>query len=139
MQQLGAGTIVYGNDVETLAYDWGNIKIVSAPDVTGGTSMTFGLVVLNPGKGHDRHAHGADEVIYVVSGEGEQMVDDQPPVHVRPGAAIYIPKGVVHSTINVGWEPMRLVVVYVPSGAEMELRADPGVQILPPGAWPDGQ
>ena len=62
MQQLGAGAIVYGDDVDTLAYDWGNIKIVSAPEVTGGTSMTFGLVVLNPGKGHDRHAHDADEV-----------------------------------------------------------------------------
>ena len=110
MQNLGSGTIVYGNDVETLAYDWG----------------------------HDRHAHDADEVIYVVSGEGEQMVDDQPPVHVRPGAAIYIPKGVVHSTINTGWEPMRLAV-YVPSGAEIELRADPGAQILPPGSWPGSQ
>lgn len=136
MEKLGRGYIVYGDDVEMLAFDWGNIKILSSPDVTGGDSMTFGMVVLSPGKGHDRHAHNADEVIFVISGEGEQMVDDQPPVHVRPGASIYIPKGVNHSTLNTGWEPMRLIVVYVPSGAERELREVPGCRILPPGQVP---
>jgi oxalate decarboxylase/phosphoglucose isomerase-like protein (cupin superfamily) len=136
MKVLGSGYIVYGDDVETLAFDWGNIKILSSPDVTGGHSMTFGAVVLNPGQGHDRHDHDADEVIYVVSGEGEQMVDDCPPVRVRPGASIYIPKGVYHSTLNTGWEPMRLIVVYVPSGAERGLREEPGCRVLPPGQLP---
>jgi oxalate decarboxylase/phosphoglucose isomerase-like protein (cupin superfamily) len=64
---------------------------------------------------------------------GEQMVDDQPPIHVRPGASIYIPADIYHSTLNTGWEPMRLLVVYSPAGPERLLREIPGCQVLPPG------
>ncbi len=135
MTQIGAGYVIYGDEVETLSFDWGSIKILSEPDVTGAHRMSFGMVILNPGSGHERHNHpDADEVIYVVSGEGHQMLDDQPPVCVRPGACIYIPQGVFHSTINTGWEPLRLIIVYAPSGSERKLREVPGCRILAPGS-----
>jgi len=134
MAQIGAGSIVYGGDVETIVFDWGKIKILSEPEVTGAQRMSFGMVVLEPGKGHERHNHpGAEEIIFVMSGEGEQMIDDQPPVPVRPGASIYIPESVFHSTLNTGWEPLRLLVVYAPTGPERVLREIPGCQVLPPG------
>ena len=134
MEKIGSCTIAYGHDVETLAFDWGNIKLLSEPDVTGGQTMTFGMVVVAPGKGHARHNHpNADEVIFVISGEAEQMLDDEPPVMIRPGASVYIPRGVYHSTLNTGWEPLRLIVVYAPAGEENVLRALPDVTLLPPG------
>ena len=134
MQKVGSGYIVYGSDVETLAFDWGDVKIMSEPQVTGAKRMSFGMVVLSPGKGHERHNHpGAEEIIFVMSGEGEQMVDDKPPVHVRPGASIYIPADIYHSTLNTGWEPLRLLVVYAPAGPERILRTIPGCRVLPPG------
>ncbi len=71
-----------------------------------------------------------------MSGVGEQMVDDQPPVTVRPGASIYIPADIYHSTLNTGWEPMRLLVVYSPAGPERLLRDIPGCQVVPPGESP---
>jgi oxalate decarboxylase/phosphoglucose isomerase-like protein (cupin superfamily) len=90
-----------------------------------------------PGKGHERHNHpGAEEIIYVMSGEGEQMIDDQAPIHVRPGASIYIPADVYHSTLNTGWEPLRLLIVYAPAGPERLLREIPGCQVVPPGELP---
>ena len=65
------------------------------------------MVVLEPGKGHDRHNHpGTEEIIFVLSGEGEQMIDDRGPVKIRSGASMYIPAAVYHSTINTGWEPL---------------------------------
>ncbi len=132
MEKIGSCTIAYGQDVETLAFDWGNIKLLSEPKVTGGQTMTFGMVVVEPGKGHTRHNHpSADEVIFVISGEGEQMLDDEPPVMIRPGASVYIPRGVYHSTLNTGWEPLRLIVVYAPAGEEEVLRALPDVTIKP--------
>ena len=138
MEKLGRGMIVYGDDVESLVFDWGTIKFLSEPEVTGAERFSFGMVVLAPGKGHESHNHpGVEEIIFVMSGEGEQMVDDQPPVRVRPGASIYIPADVVHSTVNTGWEPMRLLVVYSPAGAERGLRDIPGCQVLPPGAVPE--
>lgn len=137
MEKLGAGFVVYGEDVETLVFDWGMIKMLSEPAVTGAERMSFGMVVLAPGKGHDRHNHpGSDEIIFVMSGEGEQMIDDQPAVKVRPGASIYIPADVYHSTLNTGWEPLRLLIVYTPPGPERALRDIPGCTVLAPGQLP---
>ncbi|MGH7553687.1 MAG: cupin domain-containing protein [Longimicrobiales bacterium] len=133
MQQIGSCWVVYGDDVETLSFDWGNVKLLSTPACAGGETMTFGFVVLEPGKGHARHNHpDADEILFIVSGEGDQMLDDQAPVRVRPGASIYVPRGVYHSTMNTGWEPLRFVVVYAPAGTEKVLRALPDVRIVPP-------
>ncbi len=137
MEKLGTGTITYGDDVESLVFDWGTLKILSEPEVTNAERFSFGMVVLEPGKGHDRHNHpGSEEIIFVMSGVGEQMVDDQPAVTVRAGASIYIPADVYHSTLNTGWEPMRLLVVYSPAGPERRLRDIPGCQVLPPGQVP---
>lgn len=134
MRQIGSCYVVYGHDVETLSFDWGRSKFFSTPDVAGGPTMTVGMAVLEPGKGHGRHNHpDADEVLFFISGEGEQMLDDQPPVPIRPGASIYIPRGVYHSTLNTGWEPLRFVVVYAPGGTEKALRELPDVTILPAG------
>jgi oxalate decarboxylase/phosphoglucose isomerase-like protein (cupin superfamily) len=137
MEKLGRGWIVYGDDVESLVFDWGTLKFLSEPQVTGAQRFSFGMVVLAPGKGHDTHNHpGVEEIIFVMSGEGEQMVDNQPAVPVRPGASIFIPADVEHSTINTGWEPMRLLVIYSPAGAERDLREIPDCQVLPPGEVP---
>jgi oxalate decarboxylase/phosphoglucose isomerase-like protein (cupin superfamily) len=134
MERLGAGYVVYGDDVETLRFDWGKVKILSEPAVTGAGRFSFGMVVLEPGKGHDRHNHpDADEIIFVMSGEGDQMIDDEPPVRLRSGASIYIPQGVYHSTINRTWEPLRLLVVYSPPGSERLLREIPGCEVVPAG------
>ena len=134
MEKLGSGYILHEDDVDTLSFDFGATKILNDPEVTGAGRITFGLTVLDPGRAHDRHNHPeADEVIYVLSGKGEQMVDDEPPVEVGPGSMIYVPQGVYHSTTNTGWEPLRLIVVYSPAGVEKKLRDMPGASIIPAG------
>src|SRR5918996_3297628 len=90
--------------------DWGALKWLVSPDDTPDAGITFGEVVLLPGKGHDRHNHPeSEEVLYVLSGEGEQMLDDGEPFTVGPGDTIYVPTAVFHSTRNTGWAPMRLL------------------------------
>lgn len=133
MHQLGAGTITTTADVDTLAFDWGTIHMLSEPLVTGAQRHSFGVTEVLPGGGHGRHNHpGAEEIIYVLAGEGEQMVDDQPPVRIGPGSCVFIPDGIYHSTYNVGTESMRLIIIYAPAGSERLLREIPGCQILPP-------
>jgi oxalate decarboxylase/phosphoglucose isomerase-like protein (cupin superfamily) len=39
------------------SFDWGVIKWYVTPDDTEGANLTFGEVVLLPGKGHERHNH----------------------------------------------------------------------------------
>ncbi|WP_047151297.1 cupin domain-containing protein [Aneurinibacillus tyrosinisolvens] len=133
--------IVWPEEVETMAFDWGCFKITCASEVTGATKFSAGVVVVEPGKGHDRHNHpGAEEIIYVLSGEGEQMVEDEngnPQTYkVTPGCTVYVPEGRYHYTINKGWEPLKTFVVYSPAGAEKGLRELPDCRIVSPGQIP---
>jgi oxalate decarboxylase/phosphoglucose isomerase-like protein (cupin superfamily) len=132
MEKPGSGVITTTQDVDCLEFDWGEIHFLSEPAVTGANRFSFGIVELAPGKGHARHNHpGSEEVIYVVSGKGEQMVDDQSPVKVSAGSSIYIPADVYHSTVNTGTETLKLIVVYSPAGPERLLREIPGCKVIP--------
>ena len=127
-------------DVETMVFDWGVIKWLSESRVTG-SGIAAGEVILQPGKGHLRHNHpGSEEVLYYISGEGEQMVEDdegrQVFRHVKAGDMTYIPAGVYHGTENTGTEPMHVLAVYNPGGPEAILRAQQDCTTLPPGLWP---
>jgi oxalate decarboxylase/phosphoglucose isomerase-like protein (cupin superfamily) len=130
MDKLGSGVITTTQDVDCLEFAWGKIHFLSEPAVTGAKRFSFGIVELAQGEGHARHNHpGSEEIIYVVSGEGEQMVDDHPPVKVGPGASVYIPADVYHSTVNTGTETLKLIVVYSPAGPERLLREIPGCKV----------
>ncbi len=133
MQKIGSCFIATEHDVDKLEFNWGVIHILAKESMTGSGTFSFGHVVLQPGQGHVRHNHPtADEVIYVLSGEAEQMLDDEPAVKVKPGDCIWIPKAVYHSTINKGSDPVILIVVYSPAGAEQALWEDPDVKITLP-------
>ena len=128
------------NDVETQVFDWGTIKWMSEPSVTDAQTFTAGIVLLAPGKGHTRHNHpGVEEILYVVSGTGMQMVEDENGNPVRKpvagGDLIHIPADVYHETINTGWEALKVVAIYSPCGPEAFLRtiAD---RIIPAGELP---
>lgn len=126
-------------DVETMVFDWGTIKWMSEPRVTSTGGFTLGVVLLEPGKGHARHNHpGCEEILYVVSGQGNQMVDIdgerwQP---IVAGDLVHIPADIFHATVNTGWEPLKMIAVYCPPGPEAILRTLPGCRLIPPGELP---
>ncbi len=125
------------DSVPTQTFEWGAIKWFVSPDATDGAGLTFGEVVLLPGQGHDRHNHPeSEEIIYVLSGKGEQMLDDGEPFEVGAGETVYVPTSVFHSTRNTGWQPLRLLALYNPGGAEVALRELPDFEELQPGQIP---
>jgi oxalate decarboxylase/phosphoglucose isomerase-like protein (cupin superfamily) len=125
------------NAVPTQTFDWGAIKWFVTPEATAGAGITFGEVVLQPGRGHERHNHPeSEEILYVLSGEGEQMLDDGDPFPVKPGDTVYVPTAVFHSTRNTGWEPMRLLALYNPGGAEKVLEGLPDFRQVAAGQVP---
>jgi oxalate decarboxylase/phosphoglucose isomerase-like protein (cupin superfamily) len=125
-------------DLPTFSFGWGVIKpLVSQDNVEETPDVSLMHVVLLPGQGHERHNHpDADEVLYVLAGAGDQMVDDGEPFPVRPGQAIWIPKGQFHSTVNTGWEPMAILAIYAPAGAEQVLKTLPDYVEVPAGDAP---
>ena len=121
----------------TMSFDWGVIKPLVAGENTDGTGVSMMHVILLPGKGHDRHNHpDADEILYILAGEGDQMVDDSATQKVRPGDTVFIPKGAFHSTINTSYEPMVILAIYAPAGAEDVLKTLPDFQELAGGEPP---
>ena len=137
----GGKRFVSPEEVETQVFDWGMIKWLSEPRVTDAQRFSAGIVQLAPGQGHTRHNHpGVEEILYVIAGEGMQMVEDEQgqPVRrpVRAGMMIHIPADVYHETINTGWEPLKLVAIYSPPGPEAFLRSLPECTVLPPGELP---
>jgi oxalate decarboxylase/phosphoglucose isomerase-like protein (cupin superfamily) len=129
---------VYPKDVSAFGFDWGKLSLTVGPEVNGAERFSGGIVDLPCGQGHTRHNHpGAEEIILVLSGEGEQMVEDEAgnPItqKVGPGCTIYVPESRFHSTINTGAGPMQLFVVYSPAGPELGLRDLPDFRLLPRG------
>jgi oxalate decarboxylase/phosphoglucose isomerase-like protein (cupin superfamily) len=123
-------------DVETQVFDWGTLHWLSEPRVTKAERFSAGVVTLRPGKGHALHNHpGVEEILYVLSGTGEQQVADERRA-VSAGVLIHIPPDVFHETINTGEDDMQILAVYAPHGPEAELRAMPGCTVLPPGVAP---
>ena len=139
MSILPGKRFVHPNDVETQVFDWGTIKWLSEPRVTGTDRFTMGVVVLDPGKGHVRHNHpSCEEILYVVSGQGRQMIDIDGETWrpIAAGEVVHIPADIFHATINDGWDPLKLVAVYCPPGPEAFLRSLPECRIVPPGESP---
>jgi oxalate decarboxylase/phosphoglucose isomerase-like protein (cupin superfamily) len=121
----------------TQTFDWGVIKWMVAPGVTEGAALSFGEVILLPGQGHERHNHPkSEEVLYVLSGEGLQMLNDAEPFPVHAGDVIYVPTAAYHSTLNTGWAPLRILAIYNPGGPEKDLEELPDFQEVPAGQLP---
>src|ERR687892_719138 len=107
----------------TMTFDWGVIKPLVAADNTDDPAVSMMHVILLPGKGHERHNHPeSDEILYILAGEGDQMVDDRETFPVRPGQTVFTRRGPSHPPLNPGYEPMAILAIYAPAGAEEVLK-----------------
>src|SRR5215212_9422204 len=132
-----ASKLIDPESLPTMSFDWGLIKPLVAAENTDGTEVSLMHVVLLPGQGHERHNHpDSDEILYILAGRGEQMVDDANTFAVGPGHTVFIPMGAFHSTINTGWEPLTILAIYAPAGAEEALKGLPDYRELAPGEAP---
>ena len=103
MSESAKRTFVKAEDVETQVFDWGRLSWLSEPNVTAAERFSAGVVKLESGKGHERHNHPySEEILYVVSGTGLQMVDlpeGKVEREIGPGTLVHIPTAVYHSTV----------------------------------------
>jgi quercetin dioxygenase-like cupin family protein len=59
-------------------------------------------VDIDPGKTAPNHKHPGEEIIYVIEGSLTYRLEGRPPVTLKAGDVLFVPKGVVHSATNVG-------------------------------------
>ena len=66
-----------------------------------------------PGAVVPKHRHPGDEIVYVLTGTLEYKVEGQPIQILRAGEVLFIPKGAVHSAINVGVQDASELATYI--------------------------
>lgn len=82
---------------------------------TGAKLLAFGQTTYVHGATHEMHYHpNAEELVFVTSGRGEQIVGDDTLV-IRPGDACFIPRGVPHQITGVSEDD--LVIYWMLAGA----------------------
>ena len=128
----------YPTDVDAYGFDWGQLSVVLGPKANGAKMFSAAVVTVPPGQGHARHNHpGAEEIIHILRGEGEQMVEDEEgrphSQAVRAGCTVFIPESRFHSTLNTGAGEMQIFVVYAPAGPEELLKELPDFRLIPAG------
>src|SRR6266536_5417741 len=88
--------------------------VVHKADVSvPGREAVIARVELAPEARAGRHTHPGDEISYVAEGEGEIIIEGQPPRKVKAGDGFVIPAGARHDARNTGTAPLKLVGVYV--------------------------
>lgn len=88
--------------------------VVTRRDVSvPGREAIVARVEITPGSFAGRHTHPGDEISYILEGEGEVLMEGQPPLKVKAGDGFVIPAGVKHDAHNTGTTTLKLVGVYV--------------------------
>jgi quercetin dioxygenase-like cupin family protein len=69
----------------------------------------FGTVEIAPGSGNAPHTHNGSEIGYVLQGRIRLEVQGQPPRELGPGESFMIPRGIVHRSVLVGSDTVKLL------------------------------
>jgi quercetin dioxygenase-like cupin family protein len=86
--------------------------IVKTQDVSGGPQAIIASVTIAPGASAGRHTHPGEEISYVIEGEGEVLIDGQPPLQIKAGDGFVVPAGAIHDAHNTGAVPIKMAAVY---------------------------
>lgn len=89
------------------------VKILLAPDKGGVEELLLSSAVFPHGGRTDYHTHDRAETIYVVSGEGV-CIHEGEETAIREDMVMYVPAGEKHQIVNTGYEPMKVIAIFVP-------------------------
>jgi mannose-6-phosphate isomerase-like protein (cupin superfamily) len=97
------------------------IRILADSRMTGGACVIFETVT-SPGMGPPLHRHGRDdEHFFIVEGAALFQVDGER-YTVSAGGFAFVPRGSVHTFMNPGASPLRMIVTCSPGGIEEPFR-----------------
>ena len=80
---------------------------------TPGSEAIQAHIDFEPGTAFGNHKHPGEEIIYVLEGELEYIVEGKPPVVLKAGEVLFIPAGTIHSAKNVGNSKASELATYI--------------------------
>ena len=94
---------------------WADMEWLCRPDIVAADKLLLVRVTMPPHHCHPFHTHPhREEVIYVISGQAEQWVD-QDHRNLVTGDTAHIPAGTVHATYNPHDEPLVFLAILSPA------------------------
>jgi quercetin dioxygenase-like cupin family protein len=102
-------TILDGPDFSA---EWGDLTWLVGQREMPGAEQTLGVVTIYPGSRNALHSHpNCEELLYVMSGECDHLLGEEI-IHLAPGSAVRIPRGVKHWARCTSVEPLRAVISF---------------------------
>lgn len=103
-------------------FDWGYIEWICEPDFNNSlNNMSIGITTILPNKRQNKHIHYGDEqVIYVLSGEGKQLIGDKIS-DIKSGQIYHMEAGIIHETVNQSDEPIKHLLISIPVQYEQNM------------------
>lgn len=97
------------------------IRILADSARTDGKCVIFENIS-EPGNGPPLHRHARDdELFFVIEGRVKFVIDGREST-AAPGGFVYAPRGSVHTFVNVGDSPSRMLITCCPGGLEQPFR-----------------
>jgi quercetin dioxygenase-like cupin family protein len=105
---------IHVEDVRAISLPGRDWKLLVGPQKGGCKNMVFGVVEFPPYSKPGAHRHEKEEeIIYVLSGEGEMIVDGRRE-SLEKDKAIFIPPKTDHRVVVKGKNPLLLISVFSP-------------------------
>jgi quercetin dioxygenase-like cupin family protein len=113
----------------------GRVRVMSSPDRVDARIFSIDAFELDipAGSRSGRYWKMADEVVYVLEGEGAVHIDGESEP-LRPGSSVHLPARLVHCLENEGPGTMQVLGVFRPAGSPAEAYYPDGT----PAAVPHG-
>jgi len=89
------------------------IKVLLAPDKGEVEELSFNFALIDPDSQTDYHAHDRPELIYIVSGGGICVCEDES-FEVQADVILWVRAGEKHQIKNTGAETLKLATVFIP-------------------------
>jgi quercetin dioxygenase-like cupin family protein len=85
--------------------------VLQRTDVATGPAQEtiFGTVDVLPGSGNGFHTHNGSEIGYVVQGHIRLEIKGQASRDLGPGDSFLVTRGLVHRSVLLGTEPVKLI------------------------------
>ncbi len=100
------------------------------PELRNVAELNVNVTYIHPFSGTQYHNHVVSELIWVVSGRGEVLMEKEK-YTLEPDTVFYVPKGVFHHIINTSPETMKLINVFAPGMNREEQKKKIMVKIPP--------
>ena len=110
-----AKNVVYEEHVEAKTLPGRDLRWLFTPESGVSESFSLNVVEIKPGNTvKPAHSHpNHEELIYVVSGEGEACIDGEI-FPIRTGTAVLFPKKSIHQLRNNGSHNVKVACFFVP-------------------------